>query len=459
MIVTDNASGDGTQDVLARYEREGFATVFHEPDGPFQQREWVTRMARLAATEHGADWVLNSDADEFWWPRGGSLAEVLGAIPRRYGVVQSFVRHFVPVADNGRPFADRMTYRSEPHGAGQRPGKPVEAVPEGRPSRGAGGPACRGRARDPLDRDSAAPWVVPDRVSPLSAPDSRAGRPEGPRMGRRGGEVLLAEGWRARRERPITRPAEASGRGEADCTAPSLSTSSMDEIVSGARVGPPGRGHARPRCAYLDRGAGSRPEASLAPGDARHGGIRGGGRRVGRSGRHPDARRLDDLERRLVRVEGGPARAERALRRALRRRPDEGRPHAPRARRGRHRRACVRYHLDPRRRPRPRDRSSLGRRHDQHPRAARARRASSAPPRGGRDPRAGGVGDTHGPPRGDRARRRLGDQQRRRRVLVAARGTIRDDPRGGPAAVRRRPGPVAALRPTPGGGPARSTSA
>jgi len=124
MIVTDHASTDGTEEVLARHERDGYVTLIREPEGPFRQRDWVTRMARLAATEHGADWVINGDADEFWWPHGGSLNAVLAAVPRRYGTVQSLVRHFVPVADDERPFQERMTYRLRPTAPVNDPASP-----------------------------------------------------------------------------------------------------------------------------------------------------------------------------------------------------------------------------------------------------------------------------------------------------------------------------------------------
>ncbi len=111
VVATDNASVDGTTDVLERYAREGHVHVIREPGGDLRQNEWVTRMARLAATDFGADWVINSDADEFWWPRGASLRRVLEAIPPRYGTVGAFLRTFPPRPEGEGSFAERMTVR------------------------------------------------------------------------------------------------------------------------------------------------------------------------------------------------------------------------------------------------------------------------------------------------------------------------------------------------------------
>lgn len=125
VIVTDHGSVDGTREILEEYERQGCVDLLHErADSEFRQREWMTRMARLAATKHGADWVISSDADEFWWPRGGSLEQVLEAIPSRYGIVQTFVRHFVPVAAGDGSFDERMIYRLSPHAAIHDPTSP-----------------------------------------------------------------------------------------------------------------------------------------------------------------------------------------------------------------------------------------------------------------------------------------------------------------------------------------------
>ena len=112
VVATDNRSEDGTTDVLETYAREGHVHLLREAGEDLRQNEWVTRMARLAATDLGADWVINSDADEFWWPRGASLADVLGAVPARYGAVGAFLRTFGPPADGGEgSFAERMTVR------------------------------------------------------------------------------------------------------------------------------------------------------------------------------------------------------------------------------------------------------------------------------------------------------------------------------------------------------------
>jgi hypothetical protein len=111
VIATDNRSQDGTTDILESYAKEGQLHLIREEGEYLRQADWITRMGRMAATEFGADWVIHSDADEFWWPRGDSLKDVLGSIPARYGIVRALLRHFVPRPDDGTPFYDQMTAR------------------------------------------------------------------------------------------------------------------------------------------------------------------------------------------------------------------------------------------------------------------------------------------------------------------------------------------------------------
>jgi hypothetical protein len=111
VIATDNRSQDDTTEILESYARKGQLHLIREDGEYLRQADWVTRMARLAASEFGADWVIHSDADEFWWPRGESLKEVLASIPARYAVVRALLRHFVPRPEGDPFFAERMTVR------------------------------------------------------------------------------------------------------------------------------------------------------------------------------------------------------------------------------------------------------------------------------------------------------------------------------------------------------------
>jgi glycosyl transferase family 2 len=123
VLVTDHASEDATPDILDRHARAGTVRVFREGADTLDQASWVTRMARLAAVEHAADWVLHSDADEFWLPIAGTLKAVLAAVPPSFGRLAVPRRDFIP-RPGDEPFHERMVVRErESH---NRRGDPLE---------------------------------------------------------------------------------------------------------------------------------------------------------------------------------------------------------------------------------------------------------------------------------------------------------------------------------------------
>jgi hypothetical protein len=126
VIATDNGSVDGTVAVLEAQERAGRLRLIHEPEDTYAQHRWVTRMARLAAAEHGADWVINNDADEFWFARDGDLASTLAAVDPGVDVVVAQRFNLVARPD-GLPMTVRQATPRQHPGLGDGPLPPKVA--------------------------------------------------------------------------------------------------------------------------------------------------------------------------------------------------------------------------------------------------------------------------------------------------------------------------------------------
>ena len=293
VIATDNASTDGTTEILERYEHTGRLRLLREPSDEMRQDEWVTRMARLAATEHDADWVLHTDADEFWWPRGGSVKDVLAPVPERYGVVRGCWRHFMPRPDDGvflRGAHDRPA-----HGAGSsgRQGDDLPRPPEGRPPRAPGSGGRTGESQRRGAGPGDAPCLAPPRRAALLVPLGRPARAQGtrrvaPQPGLRADSFTRScstrRAGRVAPPRSTTRSPSATTRSPGVSPterSPSTRVSAMRSARSAAATEPSssravGDGSRSPSDA--SRGSRARRRGCSARGDRRHRARRGAGR-------------------------------------------------------------------------------------------------------------------------------------------------------------------------------------
>jgi hypothetical protein len=114
IIATNNLSIDGTEEILREYEAKGLVYYLEENEDIHHQGKWVTSMARLAAKQFKADWIINNDADEFWWPSNhSSLKKAFIEISQKYNIIEAQRRNFVFIGDTpiNQKFYETMIFK------------------------------------------------------------------------------------------------------------------------------------------------------------------------------------------------------------------------------------------------------------------------------------------------------------------------------------------------------------
>ena len=98
VLVADNASTDGTLDLLHDLARRAPVHVAVDAEPRYFQAAKMTHLAD-AARRAGADWVVPFDADEYWFAAGMSLAGHLRAT--REGLLRARLFNVFPTAAGG----------------------------------------------------------------------------------------------------------------------------------------------------------------------------------------------------------------------------------------------------------------------------------------------------------------------------------------------------------------------
>ena len=112
LLIVDNGSTDGTTEALRQLGEQNSRVRWTHDEGPYKQSEIMTSLAREAHAA-GADWVVQIDADEFWYAAGRDFRSVLKSTEG--GVLRAQVDNFVQHRDQQISSASallRMTRRA-----------------------------------------------------------------------------------------------------------------------------------------------------------------------------------------------------------------------------------------------------------------------------------------------------------------------------------------------------------
>jgi hypothetical protein len=106
VIVADNGSTDGTTELLGRLSTELPLFVTSDAWSAHYQGVKMSLLASMARSA-GADWIVPFDADELWFARRGTVAELLKT--SQDSIVTAELHNLFPLDD--RPPGDEVAYR------------------------------------------------------------------------------------------------------------------------------------------------------------------------------------------------------------------------------------------------------------------------------------------------------------------------------------------------------------
>lgn len=81
-IVTSHNSIDKTNEILEKLKDEGLVLeIIKQTSSMHQHHVWVTEMINLATKKYKADWIINADADEFYYSNSLNLKASIVKVP------------------------------------------------------------------------------------------------------------------------------------------------------------------------------------------------------------------------------------------------------------------------------------------------------------------------------------------------------------------------------------------
>ena len=98
-IVTDNGSRDKTAEIINKYKQKGWIKeLIYDETGGHQQVKFVDKMIRIAKEKYHADWIINCDADEFWYCKKGKYQDILSNCS--HNVLKCAICNMIPIEDD-----------------------------------------------------------------------------------------------------------------------------------------------------------------------------------------------------------------------------------------------------------------------------------------------------------------------------------------------------------------------